>query len=175
MAPGPIDSPEAVAVDIVSEADLVSVRQVLRREADRAGLGLVDATKLITAGSELARNILTHAGGARGRLRIEQLLAGGRQGVQAPGPGTAREPEARRRDAGHLDTGIWYDGGDRQVGALNESPHRRQPIRAQEDVGELRRLVARTAADVPAIRPGEAALVATELATNIVKHGAVDR
>ena len=91
MAPGPIDSPEAVAVDIVSEADLVSVRQVLRREADRAGLGLVDATKLITAGSELARNILTHAGGARGRLRIEQLLAGGRQGVQATfsdeGPG----------------------------------------------------------------------------------------
>ena len=70
MEPRTADSPELVAVDIVSEADLVSVRQVLRREADRAGLGLVDATKLITAGSELARNILTHAGGSGGRLRI---------------------------------------------------------------------------------------------------------
>lgn len=91
MAPGPADSPQLVAVDIVSEADLVSVRQALRREADRAGLGLVDATKLITAGSELARNILTHAAGAGGRLRIEHVSAGGRRGVRATftdtGPG----------------------------------------------------------------------------------------
>ena len=91
MAPGPADSPQLVAVDIVSEADLVSVRQVLRREADRAGLGLVDATKLITAGSELARNILTHAGGQGGRLRIEHVSGDGKKGVRATftdsGPG----------------------------------------------------------------------------------------
>lgn len=91
MEPRTADSPELVAVDIMSEADLVSVRQVLRREADRAGLGLVDATKLITAGSELARNILTHAGGSGGRLRIEQIGARGRKGVRATfsdeGPG----------------------------------------------------------------------------------------
>ena len=69
----------------------MSVRQLLRREADRAGLGLVDATKLITAGSELARNILTHAGGRGGRLRVEQVSASGRNGVRATftdeGPG----------------------------------------------------------------------------------------
>jgi serine/threonine-protein kinase RsbT len=91
MASEPIDSPEALAVHIVAEADLVSVRQALRRESDRAGLGLVDATKLITAGSELTRNILTHTTDRRGLLRIEQLLAAGRRGVRATfsdgGPG----------------------------------------------------------------------------------------
>jgi serine/threonine-protein kinase RsbT len=91
MAPGPADSQELVAVDIVSEADLVSARQVLRSAAERAGLGLVDATKLITAGSELARNILTHAAGRAGHLRIEHLAEGGRKGVRATftdeGPG----------------------------------------------------------------------------------------
>jgi serine/threonine-protein kinase RsbT len=93
MAREPIEAPApaAVAVDVVEEADLVSVRQTLRREAERAGLGLVDATKLITAGSELARNILTHAPNSRGRLQVEQVGHGGRRGVRATfsdqGPG----------------------------------------------------------------------------------------
>lgn len=91
MGPGPADAPNLAEVAVESEVDLVSVRQALRREADRAGLGLVDATKLITAGSELARNILTHAAGRGGRLRVEQLTQGGRNGVRATftdrGPG----------------------------------------------------------------------------------------
>lgn len=81
----------AVAFAIVSEADLIRVRQVLRAEAVRAGLGLVDQTKLVTAGSELARNILNYATGRRGRLHAEQLAGGGRTGVRATfaddGPG----------------------------------------------------------------------------------------
>ena len=82
----------AIALAIASEADLIRVRQVLRQEAVRAGLGLVDQTKLVTAGSELARNILTYATGSRGRLRVEQVAAaGGRRGVRATfaddGPG----------------------------------------------------------------------------------------
>lgn len=91
MGPGPADAPNLAEVGVESEVDLVSVRQALRREADRAGLGLVDATKLITAGSELARNILTHADGRGGQLRVEQLTEGGRNGVRATftdrGPG----------------------------------------------------------------------------------------
>lgn len=79
----------------------MSVRQALRREADRAGLGLVDATKLITAGSELARNILTHAAGAGGRLRIEHVSARGRQGVRATF--TDRGPGIRDVDASLTD------------------------------------------------------------------------
>ncbi|MGH3490540.1 MAG: ATP-binding protein [Actinopolymorphaceae bacterium] len=80
-----------VALTISAEADLIRVRQVLRAKSQRAGLGLVDETKLITAGSELARNILTHASGSRGGLRVEDVQLSGRQGVRATffdeGPG----------------------------------------------------------------------------------------
>ncbi|MBD0843016.1 ATP-binding protein [Streptomyces sp. TRM68416] len=73
------------------EADLIRVRKVLRAEAQAAGLNLVDATKLITAGSELARNILNYATGGRGRIRVERVHRQGRQGVRATfaddGPG----------------------------------------------------------------------------------------
>jgi serine/threonine-protein kinase RsbT len=76
---------------IIAEADLIHVRQVLRAESVRAGLGLVDQTKLITAGSELARNILTYADGSRGSLRVEHVRERGRRGVRATftddGPG----------------------------------------------------------------------------------------
>jgi serine/threonine-protein kinase RsbT len=81
----------AAVVPIADEADLIRVRQLLRAEAQRAGLGLVDQTKLITAGSELARNILRYATGSRGSLRVEQVAADGRRGVRArfadDGPG----------------------------------------------------------------------------------------
>jgi serine/threonine-protein kinase RsbT len=82
---------DAVAVAIASEADLIRVRQALRTESLQAGLGLVDQTKLVTAGSELARNILNYATGGRGRVRIQQIARGGGRGVQATfsddGPG----------------------------------------------------------------------------------------
>jgi serine/threonine-protein kinase RsbT len=83
----------AHVVAITAEADLIEVRQVLRAEAQEAGLGLVDETKIVTAGSELARNILTYASGARGELHVEQLAEGARRGVRATfsdaGPGIA--------------------------------------------------------------------------------------
>jgi serine/threonine-protein kinase RsbT len=78
-------------VTIADETDLIRVRQVLRARARAAGLNLIDETKLITAGSELARNILTHAAGAGGQLRVEQLDGNRRSGVRATftddGPG----------------------------------------------------------------------------------------
>jgi serine/threonine-protein kinase RsbT len=93
--------PTEVVVPIASEADLIHVRQVLRAESGRAGLGLVAQTKFITAGSELARNILIYATGARGELRVEQVRADGRQGVRATfsdeGPGI-EDLEAALRD-----------------------------------------------------------------------------
>jgi serine/threonine-protein kinase RsbT len=87
-----IDLAEAcLVVAIRSEADLITVRRTLRAEAARAGLGLVDQTKLVTAGSELARNVLNYATGSRGRLQVEQVTAGNRRGVRArfsdDGPG----------------------------------------------------------------------------------------
>ena len=50
------------------------------------------------------------------------------------------------------------------------APHRRFRIEVEEDVGELRRAVRAQAARIPALREGEAELVATELATNILRH-----
>jgi serine/threonine-protein kinase RsbT len=84
---------------IEAEADLIAVRQILRGQAEAAGLGLVDSTKLITAGSELARNILNYATGARGRFRAEVVRsAQGQVGVRADfaddGPGIADLPAA---------------------------------------------------------------------------------
>jgi serine/threonine-protein kinase RsbT len=93
MATAGLTEAARVAVAIADESDLIRVRQVLRAEALRAGLGLVDQTKLITAGSELARNILVYATGSRGSLLVEQVLAVGRRGVRATfsdeGPGIA--------------------------------------------------------------------------------------
>lgn len=84
-------APDTAALGIVAETDLIRVRQVLRAAAGDAGLGLVDTTKLITAGSELARNILTYAARGTGRFRVEQVAASGRHGVKATfsddGPG----------------------------------------------------------------------------------------
>ncbi len=82
-----------IVLTIADETDLIRVRQILRAEAEDVGLGLVDLTKLVTAGSELARNIITYATGARGTLRVERLLPSARRGIQATfsdeGPGIA--------------------------------------------------------------------------------------
>ena len=76
-------------VAVSSEADLIAVRQALRAQAEHAGLGLVDMTKLVTAGSELTRNILTYAG--TGRVLVELVHLEERRGVRAvfadSGPG----------------------------------------------------------------------------------------
>lgn len=90
---GPVTE-EVMNRDVVAigdEADLIAVRRVLRANARAAGLSLVEETKFITAGSELARNIVVHAAGGRGEVRVEQLDSVGRQGVSATfiddGPG----------------------------------------------------------------------------------------
>jgi len=63
-----------------SQGDIVTVRQVVRRWAIDAGLGLVDQTKLVTAASELARNAVEYGGG--GSARLELLENGARRGVR---------------------------------------------------------------------------------------------
>ena len=84
---------EATSVHIGAEADLIQVRRTLRTAATQAGLGLVDQTKLITAGSELARNIVVYATGGQGSMVVTELRSGERRGVRAAfvdrGPGIA--------------------------------------------------------------------------------------
>jgi serine/threonine-protein kinase RsbT len=82
------------AVAISGEADLLRVRSTLRAEAERAGLGLTAATKLVTAGSELARNIVRYASDGTGMVSVERAVSrGDRGGVRATftdaGPGIA--------------------------------------------------------------------------------------
>jgi serine/threonine-protein kinase RsbT len=78
-------------VGIAGEPDLLRVRTVLRQHAVSAGFGIVDQTKLVTAGSELARNILRYANGATADLHVEMVRSNGRSGLRATfsdqGPG----------------------------------------------------------------------------------------
>jgi serine/threonine-protein kinase RsbT len=72
--------------------DVVRVRQQVRVVAAQHGLSLVDQTKLVTAASELARNVLVHGGG--GMARVEVVTSGtGKPGVRIDftddGPGIA--------------------------------------------------------------------------------------
>ncbi|MCM3923467.1 ATP-binding protein [Frankia sp. AiPs1] len=74
---------------IVTESDVVRVRQVVRTLAVAAKLSLVDQTKMVTAASELARNTLVYGGG--GEMMIDLVDSGRRRGVRAvfidTGPG----------------------------------------------------------------------------------------
>ncbi len=74
----------------VSE-DVVLVRQAVRRCAVEIGFNLVDQTKVVTASSELARNMLDYGGG--GAVNLEVLKNGLRSGLritfQDEGPGIA--------------------------------------------------------------------------------------
>jgi len=84
---------QGARVRIDGEADLLDVRSALREQARIAGLSLTGATKLITAGSELARNIIRYATAGQGTVSIELITERGRHGVRAvftdPGPGIA--------------------------------------------------------------------------------------
>jgi len=87
-------SPEVLSIE--SDTDVVRVRQAVRTLALRAGLSVVDQTKLITAASELARNTLVHGHGGRAELAL--VNDGTRAGVQCrfvdDGPGIVDIPRA---------------------------------------------------------------------------------
>jgi serine/threonine-protein kinase RsbT len=76
-------------IPVTCSADIVAVRHAVRRQAVTINLSLVDQTKIVTAASELARNMLVYGGG--GEVTLEVLQRGGRQGLQADfvdtGPG----------------------------------------------------------------------------------------
>lgn len=75
--PSPLKT-ETVAV--TAEPHIVLVRQAVRRLAVEIKLSLVDQTKIVTAASELARNLLVYGGG--GEVTLEVLQEGMRQGLR---------------------------------------------------------------------------------------------
>ncbi len=72
--------PKSERIPVTTEADVVVVRQAVRRHAVGIKLSLVDQTKIVTAASELARNLLIYGGG--GEVVIEIVQNGSRTGLQ---------------------------------------------------------------------------------------------
>ena len=94
--------PDEKRIPIVREEDIVLARQEGRALAKTLGFGLVDQSRIATAISELARNVVRHAG--RGEVTLRPLVApdgSGRRGLEVEvadtGPGIA-DPEAAMRD-----------------------------------------------------------------------------
>lgn len=65
---------------IVKEVDVIPFRNRLKEYGVRIGMSLVNQTKLMTAASELARNMLKYAGG--GKVNIEVINRGKENGVR---------------------------------------------------------------------------------------------
>ena len=76
-------------MSIVKEQDVVPFRNRVKEYAVKIGMSLVNQTKLITAASELVRNMLKYAGG--GIVLIEVISKGRDNGIrlifQDKGPG----------------------------------------------------------------------------------------
>ncbi|HJQ74932.1 MAG TPA: anti-sigma regulatory factor [Gaiellaceae bacterium] len=81
-----------------SGEDVVSVRAVVREWAVSMAFSLVDQTKIVTAASELARNLVQYGGG--GSVRLEALNDGPKRGLRLvfedQGPGIADLDQALR-------------------------------------------------------------------------------
>jgi serine/threonine-protein kinase RsbT len=65
---------------VMREQDVVPFRNRVREYAVRIKMGLVNQTKLITAASELVRNMLNYAKG--GKIRIEIVSKGRDSGIR---------------------------------------------------------------------------------------------
>jgi serine/threonine-protein kinase RsbT len=79
----------AETISVADSGDIVAVRQAVRRQAVTINLSLVDQTKIVTAASELARNMVLYGGG--GEVTLELLEDGVRRGLRVQftdsGPG----------------------------------------------------------------------------------------
>lgn len=63
-----------------SAAEVVGVRHLVRKHAVELGFSLVEQTKIVTAASELARNMVDYGGG--GTMLVEALDDGIRKGLR---------------------------------------------------------------------------------------------
>src|SRR5689334_15266337 len=83
---------------IEKEQDVVPLRNRVKECAVKIGMGLVNQTKLITAASELVRNMLRYAKG--GEVLIEVVSSGRENGVRLTfadkGPGIADIKDAMK-------------------------------------------------------------------------------
>ena len=102
---------------IRTENDVVQTRQTVRLWASEVGFSLVAQTKIVTAASELARNVLVHGGG--GIARLEMLQESPRRGLRVvfedQGPGIP-DIELALRDGYTTGNGLGLGlGGSRRL------------------------------------------------------------
>jgi serine/threonine-protein kinase RsbT len=80
------------SVPIRSSEDVVRMRQWVRARSVEIGFNLVEQTKMVTAASELARNILEHGGG-EGTVHLDRITNNSKNGIRLTfedkGPGIA--------------------------------------------------------------------------------------
>ena len=72
--------PKSEELALVRDQDVVLARQAIRLAARELSFSIVDQTKIVTAGSELARNTVIHGGG--GTLLLEPVAENGRRGLR---------------------------------------------------------------------------------------------
>jgi serine/threonine-protein kinase RsbT len=91
-------SSKTEVVQVRAEQDIVTVRQKVRQWAVELKLSLVDQTKIVTAASELARNLWIYGGG--GEVTLHRVQSGSRAGLRVEftdrGPGIPDIDEALR-------------------------------------------------------------------------------
>ena len=118
-------------ISVTTSGDIVAVRHAVRRQAVKINLSLVDQTKIVTAASELARNMLIYGGG--GEVTLEVLQEGVRHGLRVhfmdDGPGIPDIDLALRDGftSGH-GMGLGLGGPSASSTSLISSPH---PVRAR--------------------------------------------
>ena len=86
-----MNAPAEGEIRIECETDIVDARRTVREIASQLGFGTTDVTRMVTAASELARNIHKYAG--KGVMQWRCLELDGRQGLELcftdSGPGIA--------------------------------------------------------------------------------------
>jgi serine/threonine-protein kinase RsbT len=73
-------SEPAKDVRIGSEGDIVTARRVVREAVVAMGFGITDVTRIVTAASELTRNVYRYAGS--GVMRWQKVSAAGNVGIE---------------------------------------------------------------------------------------------
>lgn len=76
-----MDIKDAGDCHISSEGDIVTCRKVVRNVAMASGFGMTDVTRIVTAVSELARNVYVHAQ-SDGVMRWSVLRQPGKVGIE---------------------------------------------------------------------------------------------
>jgi len=154
-------------LQISAENDIVMARRMVRDAATQLGFGVTDVTRLVTAASELARNVYKYAG--QGVMKWSSMQADTRVGLQlqfvdqGPGiPDVAQAMEEGFTTGGGLGLGQAivqpgvavarnrrdvehhlrrHDGADRQSEQLSRQAEPRKPAAAVRCALLARRLV----------------------------------